>query len=71
MFAKALTGAFGLVVAVCADEPIEDLPEGQRHMVGILVEHGVDARQQGESFLPRRPRCEATRARSPALHTAE
>jgi hypothetical protein len=39
MLAEALVSALGLFIAVRADEPIEDLPDRQRQIVGVFVEH--------------------------------
>src|SRR5262245_14538999 len=40
-------------------------------MVGVLAEHGVDALNQGERLLLRRPRCEPAHSRALAFGSAE
>src|SRR5262245_57345626 len=40
-------------------------------MVGVLAEHGVDATNQGERLLLRRPRCEPAHSRALAFGSAE
>src|SRR5262249_60890292 len=67
MLAEALIGVLSLVVAVRADEAVENLPDGQRQVVRVLAEHGFDARNQGERLLLRRPRCKPAHSRALAL----
>src|SRR5262249_62296141 len=71
MLAKTGIGLFGFLVAVGTDEAVEDLPERQRQVILILAEHGIEASQQLEGFLPRRPGRKSTRTGPCPLCTAE
>jgi hypothetical protein len=53
--AEPLIGAFGFLVAVGADQPIEGLADRQRHLRGIVVEHCIDLVDQRERLRARFP----------------
>src|SRR6516165_6314499 len=71
MFAEPFVGLLGLLVAVGPDEAIEDLPQGERQVVGIFNEDAADQFEQRESVRARRPRCKTADPRSPTLCATE
>ena len=71
MFDEALIRTVGLFEVVSADQAIEDLTDGQRQMVDILVEDPLHPIEQRERSLFRRPGREAAHPRAHALHTTE
>jgi hypothetical protein len=71
MFGQPLIGPLGFVVVVGTDEAIEDLADGQRQVVDILVEDALHLIEQRERSLLGRPGGEATHTGAHALHAAE
>ena len=59
--AQPVVGRLRLVVSVGADQPVKDLPGGQRELVAVFGENSADGVEQAERVAARPPRGKAAR----------
>jgi hypothetical protein len=71
MFAKPVVGQLGLRVGIRADQPVKNLPQRERQMLGVLSQHEIDLSEQFLRRAPWRPWHKPAYPRPPALRATQ